>query len=77
MRNLFLSYLSDLKKEDYIKEYSVTYSIRESTISYDVSVKVSNERSAKKLKIHVGTYKHPWIVSGMKKREKAYWLMGH
>lgn len=59
--NLFNSYLSDLKKEDYIKDYSVVYNIRETTISYDVNVKLSNERSPKKLKIHVGSFKHPWV----------------
>lgn len=64
--NLFISYLLDLKKEDYIKDFTVVYTIRDTTISYDVSVKLSNERSPKKLKIHVGSYKHPWIVKKIK-----------
>lgn len=65
--NLFNSYLGDLKKDDYIKEYLISYSVKENTISFDVSVKINSERSAKKLKIHVGTFKYPWI----KKKEKV------
>jgi hypothetical protein len=59
--NLFDAYLRDLKDAGTIREYNVIYSVRENSITYDVNVKISNERSPKKLKIHVGTFQHPWI----------------
>jgi hypothetical protein len=61
--NLFKSYFDDLKKSESIRDYSISYTTKDNTISYDVSVKISNERSPKKLKIHVGTFKYPWITS--------------
>lgn len=56
VRSLFNSYLSDLKYTRRITEYSIQSQIRETAITYDVSIKMSEERSAKKLKIHVGVY---------------------
>ena len=56
VRRLFNSYLSDLRYANLIKEYTIVSSIRDTAITYDVSVKVSNDRSPKKLKIHVGVY---------------------
>jgi len=61
--NLFSAYLSDLKESNTIKEYNVTYSMRDNSITFDVNVKINFERSPKKLKIHVGTFQHPWIGS--------------
>lgn len=54
--NLFNKYLSDLKYCGLIKEFNTEASIRESAITYDVAIKLSEERSMKKLKIHVGVY---------------------
>lgn len=56
VRNLFNSYLRDLKYCNLISDYNISSQIRETAITYDVSVKMSEERSAKKLKIHVGVY---------------------
>lgn len=56
VRYLFERYLSDLKYCGLISEFNVYSSIRDTAITYDVSVKLSAERSAKKLKIHVGVY---------------------
>jgi len=56
IRNLFEKYLSDLKYCGLINEFYVNASIRQSAITYDVSVKLSEDRSMKKLKIHVGVY---------------------
>ena len=53
---LFNSYLSDLRYCGLIKEFNTVATIRESAITYDVSVKLSEDRSMKKLKIHVGVY---------------------
>lgn len=59
--DLFNAYLNDLKEASTIKEHSVIYNIRDNSITYDVNVKISNERSPKKLKIHAGTFQYPWI----------------
>lgn len=56
VRHLFERYLSDLKYCGLISEFYVHSSIRDTAITYDVSVKLSADRSAKKLKIHVGVY---------------------
>jgi len=56
IRNLFNSYLRDLRYCGLISDYSIYSQIRETAITYDVSVKMSEDRSAKKLKIHVGVY---------------------
>jgi len=61
IRNLFTSYLGDLKVEDKIQDYTILSTIRDTAITYDVSVKMAADRSAKKLKIHVGVFQHPWI----------------
>lgn len=59
--NLFNAYLDDLKNAGNIREYSVIYSTRDNSITYDVNIKINMERSPKKLKIHVGTFMHPWV----------------
>ena len=62
VRRLFNSYLSDLKAEDKIQDYTILSTIRDTAITYDVAVKMSADRSAKKLKIHVGVFQDPWIT---------------
>lgn len=56
VRRLFNSYLSDLKYANLIQNYEIQGMIRDTAITYDVSVKLSADRSSKKLKIHVGVY---------------------
>ena len=56
VRRLFNSYLSDLKYADLIQHYEINGMVRDTAITYDVSVKLSADRSPKKLKIHVGVY---------------------
>jgi hypothetical protein len=56
IRRLFNLYLSDLKYADLIQHYEIQGMIRDTAITYDVNVKLSADRSAKKLKIHVGVY---------------------
>lgn len=67
---LFDSYLRDLKSEHLIKEFAVSYSIKDSAITYDVQVKFNADKSAKKLKIHVGTFALPWC-GARKQKERA------
>lgn len=61
VRSMFEAYLKDLRSDQHITDYNVFSSIRDSAITYDISVKVASDRSPRKLKIHVGTYQHPWI----------------
>ena len=56
IRRLFTTYLSDLKYVGLINDFNVSSNIRENDITYDVSIKMSQDRSDKKLKIHVGVY---------------------
>ena len=56
VKRLFWSYLSDLKYANLVSDYNITSMIRDTAITYDVAVKMSEDRSVKKLKIHVGVY---------------------
>jgi|TARA_B110000858_G_scaffold69640_1_gene80914 hypothetical protein len=56
VRHLFIRYLSDLKYSGLLSDFNIRSQIRNNAITYDVSVKMSQERSDKKLKIHVGVY---------------------
>ena len=59
--NIFNSYLRDLKAERLIQDYNILCSLRDTAFTYDINVKMSADRSPKKLKIHVGTFQSPWI----------------
>jgi hypothetical protein len=59
--HLFVTYLNDMRKEGTIREFNVSSSARESATTFDVSIKVSADRTPKKLKIHVGVFKAPYI----------------
>lgn len=67
---LFDAYLGDLKSDNSIKEFSVSYTLKDSAITYDVQVKFNADKSAKKLKIHVGTFSLPWC-NPKKQKERA------
>lgn len=56
VRSLFTRYLSDLRYCGLISEFNIQSGIRNTAITYDVSVKLNADRSAKKLKIHVGVH---------------------
>jgi hypothetical protein len=53
--------LGDLKTQDKIQDYTVLSTIRDTAVTYDVAIKMAADRSAKKLKIHVGVFQAPWI----------------
>ena len=61
VRSLFVEYLNDLQNENLIYDFSIDTSNRENAITFDVNVRIAASRSPKKLKIHVGTYVHPWV----------------
>ncbi len=59
--DLFQAYLSDLRADKWIHDYDVSeITLKEQSYTYDVSVQITNDRTPKKLKIHVGLYKSPW-----------------
>jgi hypothetical protein len=51
---LFRAYLSDLRYSNKIFSYDVQSSEKDNAVTFDVFVTMQRERSAKKLKIHVG-----------------------
>lgn len=56
VRNLFVQYLGDLKYARLIGEYSVSSSINNGFIAYDVSVKMPSSRSPKKIRVQLETH---------------------
>lgn len=58
--HLFVTYLNDLRKGGVIREFNVNTSTRDTATTFDVAVKVSADRTHKKLKIHVGVFQEPW-----------------
>ena len=58
---LFKHYLGDLAKQHKIQDFTIVGSIRDTAITYDVAIKISADRSPKKLKIHVGIFQPPWV----------------
>tara|TARA_B100001113_G_C21090936_1_gene614291 strand:- start:830 stop:1165 length:336 start_codon:yes stop_codon:yes gene_type:complete len=58
--DLFDKYLGDLKNWRMIADYTIASTERDNSITLDVAVKLSADRSPKKLKIHVGLYKSNW-----------------
>ncbi len=62
VRSLFISYLGDLRNSKKIYEYHIYSIIKENAITFDISIKLHKDRSAKKLKIHVGTLQYEPIT---------------
>lgn len=61
---LFNAYLRDLRRSGQVREYNIESSVRDASITYDISIKFSADRSPKRLKIHVGTFQYPWTTGG-------------
>ena len=60
VRKLFIAYLNDLQKERAIYDFSIDTVNRDNAITFDVNIRMTQYRSPKKLKIHVGTFRMPW-----------------
>lgn len=54
VRSIIESYLSDLYHSRKIMSSNINTSVKDTTITYDILVKISQDKSPKKLKIHVG-----------------------
>lgn len=59
--DMFQSYLSDLRADRWIHDYEISEIVlKEQSYTYDISVQITDDRTPKKLKIHVGLYKSAW-----------------
>lgn len=59
--DMFNLYLSDLRKDRWIHDFEITECVlKEHSYTYDISVQITDDRTPKKLKIHVGLYKSAW-----------------
>lgn len=54
VRSIMESYLSDLYHSRKIVSSNINTTVKDTTITYDILVKISQDKSPKKLKIHVG-----------------------
>jgi hypothetical protein len=54
VRNLIECYLRDLTNSRKIIGSNINSIVKDTTITYDLTVKINHDRSPKKLKIHVG-----------------------
>ena len=54
VRHLIECYLRDLKFSRKVMDTKINSIVKDTTITYDLTVKISQDRSPKKLKIHVG-----------------------
>lgn len=73
--DMFSKYLNDMKEMEGIYEYEITdVVLKEQSYTYDISIQVAEDRTPKKLKIHVGLYKSPWpdVYSKMKYTGSGY-----
>ena len=61
VNDLFAAYLNDLQDGNLIYSWSIPEEqYKENSVTYDVIVQLTEDRSPKKLKIHVGVYKSKW-----------------
>jgi len=59
--DMFCAYLNDLRKDNWIHSFEITEMVlKEFSFTYDVNVQITGDRTAKKLKIHVGLYNSKW-----------------
>lgn len=58
---LFMSYLRDLRHDRVIYGFELMEEqYKENAVTFDVMIQLTNDRNAKKIKVHVGTYKSAW-----------------
>ena len=73
--DMFLVYLNDMRNDRWIHSYEITeVMLKEHSYTYDVGIQITNDRTPKKLKIHVGLYKSAWpdLASTMKYNGSGY-----
>ena len=73
--DMFSKYLDDMKNQRNIFSYEISDTVlKEQSFTYDVSIQVTQDRTPKKLKIHVGLYKSRWseLAPAMKYTGSGY-----
>jgi hypothetical protein len=73
--DMFLVYLNDMRNDRWIHSYEITeVMLKEHSYTYDVGIQITNDRTPKKLKIHVGLYKSAWpdLATTMKYNGSGY-----
>lgn len=73
--DMYSLYLNDLCKDGFIHSYEISeFVLKEHSFTYDVSVRITGDRTPKKLKIHVGLYKSAWpeLARSMKSTLTGY-----
>lgn len=74
--DMFNAYLSDLRSEEWLYQFDISHiTLKEQSYTYDINIQITQDRTPKKLKIHVGLYKSPWpelAVSKMKYNGGGY-----
>ena len=69
---LFRSYLKDLVDARMINSFDLPgFEIKDTSITYDVVVQITRDRTPKRIKIHVGLYKSAWPALAAKLKETA------
>ena len=58
VQRLFTSYLMDLKRSYKIFNFDISVTEKTNAYTFDIEIKMHKDRSAKKLKIHVGRLVH-------------------
>jgi hypothetical protein len=59
--DMFHAYLNDMIQQRWIHSFEITEIVlKEHSYTYDISIQITNDRTPKKLKIHVGLYKSAW-----------------
>lgn len=58
---MFCNYLDDMCQARLVYNYEITdIVLKEHSYTYDINVRISNDRTPKKIKVHVGLYKSAW-----------------
>jgi hypothetical protein len=59
--HLFRSYLKDLVDARLINSFDLPgHEVKDTSITYDVVIQITRDRTPKRIKIHVGLYKSAW-----------------
>jgi len=73
--DMFCKYLQDMCDQRWIHSFQITEIVlKEHSYTYDINIQITNDRTPKKLKIHVGLYKSAWfdLSKSMKNTATGY-----
>ena len=73
--DMFCKYLQDMCDQRWMHSFEITEIVlKEHSYTYDINIQITNDRTPKKLKIHVGLYKSAWpsFANTMKNSDAGY-----